>query len=128
MKHGLVRVTLDLDDADELDVLRGVHCLRADGAESVDIRVSSGGEGFHVRAWFDGLSDEGVERLRRMYGDHVRRIDLDATHQIKPDQMLFTRKPNGAEAGPWRNDVEQAIEDFTRRSTRRGFERLKGEL
>lgn len=113
------RVTLDLDDATPLDVLRGVAGLRDAGAHEVESRVSASGEGVHVRAWFDAdeVDEARVERLRLAHGDHVRRVDMDREHHIKPGQVLFTTKPNG-EAGPWREHVEETVNDLLRRSSR----------
>lgn len=124
MRHGQRRVTLDLDDADPIDASRAYHGLMDAGAGDVEIRVSSSGEGFHVRAWFDRgeLEDDGVERLRRLFGDDERRIELDRTHNIKPDQMLFTSKPNrDASAGPWHTDPFAAGDELRKRSDRFGY-------
>lgn len=117
------RVTLDLDDADPLDLARGVYGLLDAGAEEVEARVSAGGEGFHVRAWFDAddLDEAGVETLRYLLGDHPRRTRMDRDHHIKPGQVLFTRKGD-REASPWRSDPWRAADDLARRSERYGVE------
>lgn len=113
------RVTADLDDARPFDAVRAVYTLRDAGAHEVEARVSSSGEGFHVRAWFDAadLDARDVRTLRRLAGDHAVRIDLDETHSRKPRQVLFTSKGD-AEAGAWRSDPWRAVDDLLRRSGR----------
>jgi len=113
------RVTLDLDDARPLDLVRAVYGLRDAGAHEVEARVSASGEGAHVRAWFDAdeVDEARVERLRLAHGDHVRRTDMDREHHIKPGQVLFTYKGD-AEAGPWRHDLDRVVDDLRRRSDR----------
>lgn len=121
--HGDRRlVTVDLDDAVPLDAYRAVATLRDAGAGDVEVRVSSSGEGFHVRGWVDAdeFDAEGVERLRLAAGDHPKRTMLDRTHRLKPPQMLFTRKP-GREAGPWHDDPAPAAAELRRRSDRYGL-------
>lgn len=112
-------MTLDLDDAVPLDVVQAYYSMEYLGALETEARVSSSGEGIHVRAWFPAdMSDEAVETLRRSFGDHVRRIELDETHHLKPKQMLFTKKPNGGEASPWRTEPSRVVVDLRRRSGR----------
>jgi hypothetical protein len=114
MRSGQYRVTLDLDDATPLDAARGYYGLKDAGADDVEIRVSSSGDGFHVRAWFSGPRDpDVVEDLRFQYGDHAKRVLLDRTHDVKPPQMLFTYKEsNAGAAGPWRSDPWRAVDDM----------------
>jgi hypothetical protein len=113
------RVTLDLDDCSRLDVLQSWRYVAEAGAHEVEGRVSAGGDGVHIRAWFDAeaVDCSRVERLRLGGGDHVRRVDMDRRHHIKPGQVLFTHKPGGS-ASPWRSTVERVLADLERRSTR----------
>jgi len=113
------RVTVDLDDARPFEVVRTWHYLAGAGCYDLQARVSASGEGFHVRGWLDAAdADEAdVERLRLGGGDHVRRVDMDREHHIKPGQVLFTRKGD-AEAGPWREEPWRAVDDLFRRSDR----------
>lgn len=113
------RVTVDLDDARPFDAARAHYRLRDAGAHEIESRVSSGGEGFHVRAWFDAdkLDAAAVETLRLLAGDHPRRTMMDRTHADKPQQVLFTRKGDD-EAGDWHTDPWDAVDDFLRRSCR----------
>jgi hypothetical protein len=115
-------VTLDLDDADPLDLFRAVSRLRGAGAYGVEARVSASGEGFHVRGWLDAdEADEGtVERLRLAAGDHPRRTRFDREHHIKPQQVLFASKPGG-EAGPWHANPFDAAAELRARSDRYGL-------
>jgi len=112
------RVTVDLDDADPLDVVRAWSVLESAGAVELAARVSSGGEGFHVRAFVETTA-AGEDRLRREAGDHPRRTDMDQRHALKPTNITFTSKPGG-EASPWRSDPHAAADDLRRRSDRFG--------
>lgn len=114
-------VSVDLDDADPFDLWRAWRTLEDAGGEDLEARVSSGGEGLHVRAWFDAeaVDVEDAERLRLSAGDHARRTQMDRTHVLKPSNVLFTRKGD-REAGPWRSCPEAATGDLLRRSERFG--------
>lgn len=116
-------VTVDLDDAEPLDVYRAVSVLRRAGAVDVEARVSAGGEGFHVRGFVDAEAFDGgdVETLRYLAGDHPRRTYMDRTHALKPSNITFGRKDGGErEAGVWRSDAFLAADDLRRRSERFG--------
>jgi hypothetical protein len=117
-EHETYAVTVDLDDADGFDVIRAYRTLVEAGAEDVAARVSSGGEGAHVRGWIDA-DPSVVEAVRYAAGDHPRRTFMDRTHVLKPTNITFTRKPDG-EAGPWRSDPWRAVDDLERRSERFG--------
>ena len=111
-------VTLDIDDATRFDVLRAFHGLRAAGCDDVEVRVSSGGSGVHVRGWVsDDVDPAGVEEMRLTHGDHARRTFMDRTHVLKPQQVCFSRKPDG-DAGEWYSDPEPAIRELVKRSER----------
>jgi len=111
------RVTCDLDDARPCDIYRAVYGLRSAGAYDVEVRVSSSGNGAHVRGWFDAddVDADDVETLRLAHGDHPRRAWMDRTHNVKPHQILFSRK-HGGEAGPWRTDPHLAVDELVRRA------------
>jgi hypothetical protein len=111
-------ITVDLDDCRPFDIVRAVYGLRAAGAVDVAARVSSGGEGAHVRGFIEA-DERTADRLRRSLGDHARRAYMDRTHVLKPDNILFSAKPDG-EAGPWRSDPFLAADDLRRRSERYG--------
>lgn len=112
------RVTVDLDDADPLDLYRAWSVLADAGVEELRARVSAGGEGFHVRG-FVTASAAVVERLRYQAGDHPRRTHMDRTHALKPDNITFSSKGDG-EAGPWRETPWLAADDLRERSVRFG--------
>lgn len=120
---GRRRVTCDLDDATPFDLYHCWFNLEAAGAERIEARVSSSGEGCHVRAWFREIDETAVEQLRLAFGDHVYRTILDRTHRLKPPQMLFTRKPDGSEASAWCGDVAAVADELRTRSDRYGVER-----
>lgn len=115
------KVTVDLDDADPFDAVRAWSELERAGCVDIEARVSSGGEGFHVRGFVDAdlLDAADVEALRYRAGDHPRRTYMDRTHVLKPTNVVFTRKGD-REAGPWRSDVWAAVDDLRRRSERFG--------
>lgn len=112
-------VTVDLDDATPLDLYRSWSMLADAGAYDLEARVSSSGEGFHVRGWVDAeaVDAEGVEQLRYVAGDHPRRTYMDRTHVLKPSNVTFTRKPGG-DAGPWHPDPFAAADELRKRSDR----------
>lgn len=111
------RVTIDIDDRDPLAMARAYYGLRAAGAHDVETRVSSSGDGFHVKAWFDAdeIDTDDERRLRFQYGDDVRRVDLDDGHVLKPRQILFTDKPGTDGAGAWHADPWVALDDAAAR-------------
>jgi hypothetical protein len=108
------RVTIDLDDADPLGVLKSWRRLAEAGGYDVEGRVSQSGEGVHIRAWFDAEEIDGVaiETLRMAAGDDRTRIDYDRRHDSKPQQVLFEG------ATPWRADVWAVVDDLRRESSR----------
>jgi hypothetical protein len=111
-------VTLDVDDATRFDVLRAYYGLRAAGCDDVEVRVSAGGSGVHVRGWVsDDVDPAGVEAMRLTHGDHARRTFMDRAHALKPQQVCFSRKPDG-DAGEWYRDPEPAIRELVKRSER----------
>lgn len=112
-------VTVDLDDADKLDLLRAWHTLDDAGAYDIEARTSSSGEGFHVRGWIDDddADELDIETIRLAAGDHPRRTFMDRDHTHKPSQVVFTRKGD-AEAGPWHSDPWDAADELVLRSDR----------
>jgi hypothetical protein len=117
--RGERRVTVDLDDAGPFEVVRAWSVLERAGAVEIAARVSSGGEGFHVRAFLPDATAADEERVRREAGDHPRRTDMDRRHALKPRNITFSAK-GGLEAGPWRDDPHDAAADLRRRSERFG--------
>lgn len=115
------RVTVDLDDADPFDVRRAWNVLRRADADGLRGRVSSSGEGCHLRGFLpgDGFDAGAVERVRYLAGDHPRRTYMDRTHVLKPTNITFSRKAD-REAGPWRRTPHAVCQDLLRSSERFG--------
>jgi len=111
-------VSIDLDDADQLDIIKAWRALDESGVDGIEGRVSSGGEGAHIRGWIDADA-ETVETIRYMAGDHARRTYMDRTHVLKPTNILFTHKGDQS-AGEWRADPWEVADDLRRRSERFG--------
>lgn len=111
------RITVDLDNARPFDVVRTWYYLDRAGCYDLEARVSSSGEGFHVRGWIEAADadEDTIERLRLGAGDHPRRVRMDREHTIKPAQVLFSRKGDG-EASPWFADPWLAADELIARS------------
>lgn len=124
--RGEVRVTADLDDAEPVDLYKAWGRFKEAGAYDIEARTSAGGEGFHLRGWFDSESmaaePERLERLRLFSGDHPRRVWFDRTHDSKPAQILFTTKSGGEDqAGPWHGNPFDPADELRSRSERYGL-------
>ena len=97
-------ITLDLDNCSmEYCLFRCKH-LQDLGAEKVKYRRSSGGNGFHVKAFLEEPVDSLLQRF--LMGDDPERIYRDAQHVANgsPDvtNILFTRKSGKGKAGSWK--------------------------
>lgn len=102
-------VTVDLDRPTVFQVVRSWHTLESFGG-TVRGRVSSSGEGVHLRA--DGCRTRGIaERERRIAGDDAKRIDLDIERDYRPSQVLFDSK-GGKKAGSWVDDMESLLTEY----------------
>lgn len=75
---------------------------------SLEGRISSSGEGVHIRATYHTpLTDRQSLNIRRALGDDHQRIHYDETRpEAKPSQILFDRKNGKAAAGQWTRDHE----------------------
>lgn len=75
------RVTIDIDSHHagwQLRAIQTYHNLFAVGAHTVDVRISSSGQGIHLFGWFGHrLSSETKQRLREQLGDDPNRIHMD---------------------------------------------------
>lgn len=112
------RVTADIDDATPFGIVRAWRVFASEGVREIRGRVSSGGEGVHIRGVVDADA-AAVEEIRYAAGDDARRTYMDRTHVLKPTNITFTRKPGG-EASPWRADVWRVVDDLTQSSARFG--------
>jgi hypothetical protein len=107
----MTRVTLDLDDPHPVEVQRAWYRLRDAGVERVQGRVSSSGDGVHLRAFgYDG-GREACDRLRRDAGDHGVRVEYDNVYGRKPRQILFDSKGDN-DAGPWVDTLPSIIDAY----------------
>lgn len=77
---------------------------------SLQGRISSSGEGVHIKATYhNALTDRQSLNIRRALGDDNQRIHYDETRpQAKPSQILFDYK-NGKRAGEWTTDLEHLL-------------------
>lgn len=112
-------ISIDLDEPTVMRVVSSWHSL--DKLGEVQGRVSSSGNGVHLKCFNHGLSEDKITVVRHRLGDDKRRIALDQNSEIKPDQIAFTDKLDletgkWGEAGPWHEDMEMLITDYRFRS------------
>jgi hypothetical protein len=100
-------VTIDLDRPSRLQITAVWYNLRYSRPMSLEGRISSSGEGVHIRATYHKpLTDRQSLNIRRALGDDHQRIYYDETRpEAKPSQILFDTK-NGKTAGQWTADLE----------------------
>lgn len=100
-------VTIDLDRPSRLQITSTWYNLRYSRPMSLEGRISSSGEGVHIRATYHTpLTDRQSLNIRRALGDDHQRIHYDETRpDAKPSQILFDKK-NGKTAGQWTADHE----------------------
>jgi len=108
-----MRATIDLDDPTELAVERAWQRLKGHGEGTVYGRVSSSGEGVHLKV--HGCDEDTVERLRAVCGDDQKRRDFDANSELKPKQILFSSKPDSEGASEWTTDIDRVLSEYRRR-------------
>lgn len=108
-----MRATVDLDDPSEFDIIKAWNRMAKHGDGRVYGRVSSSGTGVHLKV--HGCSEATVARLRLVCGDDTKRIQFDENSDLKPKQILFSSKPNGAVAGDWSQRMETVLADYRRR-------------
>ena len=100
-------VTIDLDRPSRLQITAVWYNLRYSRPMSLEGRISSSGEGVHIRATYHTpLTDRQSLNIRRALGDDHQRIHYDETRpEAKPSQILFDIK-RGRAAGEWTTDIE----------------------
>lgn len=100
-------VTIDLDRPSRLQITAVWYNLLYSRPMSLEGRLSSSGEGVHIRATYHKpLTDRQSLNVRRALGDDHQRIHYDETRpEAKPSQILFDTK-NGKTAGQWTADLE----------------------
>lgn len=108
-----MRATVDLDDPSELDVQQAWNRLAEYGDGRVLGRVSSSGEGVHLKV--HGVEPDRVDEARRRCGDDAKRRDFDANTALKPKQILFSEKPDREGASEWTDDIDRVLSEYRRR-------------
>jgi len=108
-----MRATIDLDDPSELAVERAFHKLKQYGDGQVYGRVSSSGSGVHLKV--HGCDPDNVDEARRLCGDDEKRRQFDRNSELKPQQILFSSKPDAEGASEWTTDVDAVLSEYRRR-------------
>ena len=106
-----MRITFDLDNMKDEVVMGKAFLLKVAFPNSiVRYRRSSSGEGGHIEIFDVDISEEAMYDIRYLFGDHYRRICIDASRgtgdkPMLPKQVLFDFKIVKGEikrAGIWR--------------------------
>ena len=84
-----MRVTIDLDDTNGLELLKVFYNLRYTGAEVEVYRTT---RGYHIIAYGLPITQEQSLEIREILGDDRNRIRLDRVADQKPKQILWTHK------------------------------------
>lgn len=92
-------VTVDLDDCTELDVMKAWKELERSGVVDMKGRISSGGNGVHLRGYAN-VSEQRMYEIRACARGDSKRIYWDSQHVYRPAQVMFTEK-FGREASEW---------------------------
>lgn len=87
------RITCDIDRLDETLLAHAIKVFEKYGFnENIEIRISSGGKGFHVIAWNkNGVNLKKLLKIREEAGDDTARIKLDGITG-REINVLFTAK------------------------------------
>lgn len=112
MKETIRYVTVDLDFPTVLQITTVWNRMEKD-CEIVQGRVSSSGNGVHLRGTEPPTNDSVAEQLRRIYGDDPKRIQFDIERDNRPSQVLFDSK-RGKDAGEWYYHINGVIADYKR--------------
>lgn len=107
----MTRITLDLDDPTVFEVVRSWHRLDSFGRTEVEGRVSSSGNGVHLKVHGSRRPTDKIDTIRRTLGDDGKRVDIDRDpSEQSPRQVLFGSKPSaGQSAGEWTDDLRQLL-------------------
>lgn len=108
-----MRVTVDLDEPSELQLLKAYFNLRY-YCPVVNIERSPNLKGYHLEGWeVRNRAEEDV--LRRMCGDDPHRLRFDEESPLKPKRILFNRKVTWGALGrrrtgrAWELDVRNVL-------------------
>lgn len=108
-----MRATIDLDDPTPADVIESWLKLSQYGEGRVYGRISSSGEGVHLKVHNCSPRESLAARLE--CGDDLRRLEFDTTTDLKPKQILFSSKPASDGAGEWTTDLTAVIDAYRER-------------
>ncbi len=106
-----MRITFDLDKSKENKIKgKAVLLKMAFPFSDVRYRISSSGNGGHIEIINVNVSEKDMYNIRHLFGDHDRRIAIDASRGVSgntklPQQVLFDFKIVKGEikrAGKWR--------------------------
>jgi len=102
-----MRVTTDLDDPTRFDIVQSWHRLE-NISERIEGRISSSGNGIHMRGFGVETDDGLAERYRRICGDDPFRIYLDKKMYWRPSQVLYDEK-DGKRSGSWVDTLTELL-------------------
>lgn len=105
-----MRATIDLDDPTPADVIESWTILTQYGEGRVYGRVSSSGQGVHLKVHQCDPRESLAARVEA--GDDLRRLELDLGTDLKPKQIMFSDKPASDGAGEWTRDLSAVIENY----------------
>lgn len=124
------RVTIDIDGHHagwQLRAIQTYHNLYAVGAHTVDVRISSSGEGIHLFGWFGHrLSGDEKQRLREQLGDDPNRVHMDELRGRVGHTTQVSWTDKGTREGTADDDfatIYDALEHI-QSSTRTDYERI----
>lgn len=105
-----MRATVDLDDPTPADVAAAWATLSTYGDGDVFGRVSTSGQGVHLKVHQCDPAESLAARLEA--GDDLRRLDLDLGTELKPKQIMFSSKPATDGAGEWTRDMAAVVSAY----------------
>jgi len=106
-----MRITIDIDGKgrkEKLKLIMAFYNLKYLGGR-VYVRKSAS-RGYHVKAHGFKIPFEKTIPLRLYLGDDENRVSLE-NKEKKPKNVLWTVK-GGLEAGEWRNDVWEVLQEY----------------
>ncbi len=111
-----MRITIDLDEPDNLEIQMCYYNLWFITKIKPFIRLSASGRGVHLKVHGVREGELVVNDIRRMLGDDAIRVKFDEERLAKPKQVLWTKK-DGKRAGEWVDDVDLVLSNISKRRT-----------
>ncbi len=109
-----MRITIDLDNPDNLKIQMCYYNLWCITKINPLIRLSASGKGVHLKVHGVLEGEVVVNDIRRMLGDDSVRIKFDEERIAKPKQVLWTVK-NSNKAGVWTDDIDLVLSNISKR-------------